>query len=159
MDRKHPEVECTCSALRMASRKLTQAYDTALAREGIRVSQYSLLSTLAKWGDYVPTMQELADRLALDRTTLVHNLGPLARDGFVDIRSDPEDRRSRRILLTALGHQKRETCLPLWRAAQDRFDEAFGQQRSETLRGALLAVARQPGIAAPSQSKEADNAG
>ena len=84
MDRKHHEVECTCSALRMASRRLTQAYDAALAAEGLRVSQYAVLSVLAKWGDYVPTMQELAERLALDRTTLGHNLGPLARDGFVD---------------------------------------------------------------------------
>lgn len=160
MDRKHHEVECTCSALRMASRRLTQAYDTALAAEGIRVSQYAVLSVLAKWGDYVPTMQELAERLALDRTTLGHNLGPLARDGFVDIQSDPDDRRSRRIVLTPLGRQKREICLPLWRNAQDRFDEGFGRERSEALRGALLAVARQGAVADQSRSiEEADNAG
>ncbi len=160
MDREKHEVECTCSALRMASRRLTQAYDTALAMEGLRVSQYAVLSTLAKWGDYVPTMQELAERLALDRTTLGHNLGPLARDGFVEVRSDPDDRRSRRIVLTSRGHEKREACLPLWRTAQERFDEAFGRERSEALRGALLAIARQDSIADSSQSQEeADNAG
>lgn len=160
MDRQDHELECTCSALRMASRRLTQAYDNALAGEGLRVSQYAVLSTLAKWGDYVPTMQELAERLWLDRTTLGHNLGPLARDGLVEVRHDPDDRRSRRIVLTARGRQKRRICLPLWRDAQDRFDEAFGRERSEALRSALLAVARQATLADTAQpNQEADNAG
>lgn len=152
-------IECTCSALRMASRRLSQIYDCALAPEGLRVSQYALLSALQNWGGYVPTMQELAERLALDRTTLGHNLGPLVRDGFVEVRSDPVDRRSRRIILTIGGREKRQACLPLWRAAQDRFDEAFGQERSSALRTALLAVARQFEFSDKMETEERNCAG
>lgn len=153
-------LECTCSALRMASRRLSQLYDAALAPEAIRVSQYAVLNVLHKFGDPAPTMQELAERLALDRTTLGHNLGPLVRDGLVEVQTDPHDRRSKRIVLTARGHDKRQACFPLWRAAQDRFDETFGPERSRALRAALLAVARPPkdsdGVVTP---EELDRAG
>ena len=144
----------------MASRRLSQAYDFALASEGVRVSQYALLNALQNWGEYAPAMQELADKLALDRTTLGHNLGPLARDGFVEVRTDPGDRRSRRIVLTAAGREKRQACFPLWRAAQDRFEEAFGRERSIALGKALLVVARQDATpASDARTSESDRAG
>ena len=121
-------VDCSCSALRMAARRLTQAYDAALAPEGLTVSQYALLSTLANQGGEVaaPTVSALAETLALDRTTLGHNLRPLERDGFVLVEPDVRDGRIRRIRLTEQGRAKRDRCLPLWRATQDRFDTALG---------------------------------
>ena len=89
-------VDCSCSALRMAARRLSQAYDAALAPEGLTVSQFALLSTLANQAKGVapPTVCALADALALDRTTLGHNLRPLERDGFVLV--DPDTARSPR---------------------------------------------------------------
>ena len=137
-------VDCSCSALRMAARRVSQAYDAALAPEGLTVSQFALLSTLANQAEGVapPTVCALADALALDRTTLGHNLRPLERDGFVLVEPDACDRRVRRIRLTAAGHAKRNRCLPLWRATQDRFDTAFGLARADALRADLIAIAR-----------------
>ncbi len=138
------DVECTCSALRMAARRLSQAYDAALASENVSVSQYSVLSNLAKWqGATLPTVGDLAEALALDRTTLTHNLRPLERDGLVTLVDDAVDRRLRRVALTAEGRVKRERCLPLWREAQARFDEGFGVEPSRALRASLVAIARQ----------------
>lgn len=138
------DVECTCSALRMAARRLSQAYDAALASENVSVSQYSVLSNLAKWqGATLPTVGDLAEALALDRTTLTHNLRPLERDGLVTLVDDAVDRRLRRVALTAEGRAKRERCLPLWREAQARFDEGFGVEPSRALRASLVAIARQ----------------
>ncbi len=135
------DLECTCSALRMAARRLTQAYDAALAPEGLTVAQYAILSRLARRpaGDH-PIMQDLADDLALDRTTLGHNLRPLERDGLLAVGVDAHDRRQRRIRLTAAGQAKRERCLPLWREAQERFDAGFGREPSRTLRATLAAI-------------------
>ena len=137
------DIECTCSALRMAARRLSQSYDAALAPEHLSVSQYSVLSNLAKCeADGPPTVGDLADLLALDRTTLAHNLRPLERDGLVALVPDATDGRLRRVVLTAEGRDKRERCMPLWRAAQARFDESFGVEPSRLLRASLLAVAR-----------------
>ncbi len=122
------DVDCSCSALRMAARRVSQAYDAALAPEGLTVSQFALLSTLANRArrQPTPTVSALAETLALDRTTLGHNLRPLERDGFVLVEPDARDGRIRRIRLTEQGRAKRDRCLPLWRATQDRFDAAFG---------------------------------
>lgn len=136
------DVDCTCSALRMAARRLSQAYDAALAPEKLSVSQYAVLSNLAKReGEEPPTMGELAGRLGLDRTTLTHNLRPLARDGLVALLPDAADGRSRRVALTPMGLAKRERCRPLWRDAQDRFDEAFGREPAAALRESLARIA------------------
>lgn len=138
------DVECTCSALRMAARRLSQSYDAALAPEALSVSQYAVLSNLAKMqGATPPTVGDLAETLALDRTTLTHNLRPLERDGLVTLIADAVDRRLRRVALTAEGRAKRERCLPLWREAQARFDEGFGVEPSRALRASLVAIARQ----------------
>ena len=146
-------MECSCSALRMAARRLSQAYDAALAPEGLTVSQFALLSTLATQGGQVapPTVSALAETLALDRTTLGHNLRPLERDGFVLVEPDARDGRMRRIRLTDQGRAKRDRCLPLWRATQDRFDAAFGPARANALRADLVAMARAADQAFPSQ--------
>ena len=137
-------VDCSCSALRMAARRLSQAYDAALAPEGLTVSQFALLSTLANQGAELaaPAVSALAETLALDRTTLAHNLRPLERDGFVLVEPDTRDGRIRRVRLTEDGRAKRERCLPLWRATQDRFDAAFGPARADALRADLIAIAR-----------------
>lgn len=141
-------MDCTCSALRMAARRLSRAYDAALAPEALTVSQYAVLGNLAKWaGDAPPTMTELADLLGLDRTTLAHNLRPMERDGLLAVLPDARDARLRRVALTVHGRAKRERCLPLWRSAQDRFDESFGRDRARALRASLLAVARPTGAA------------
>ena len=137
------DIECTCSALRMAARRLSQTYDAALAPAGVTVSQYAVLSNLAKGeGATPPTMTELAERLGLDRTTLAHNLRPLERDGLLAVRPDPQDARLRRVMLTAEGRARRDRCLPLWRAAQDRFDASFGVVESRRLRSSLSALGR-----------------
>ncbi len=136
--------DCSCSALRMAARRVTQAYDAALAPEKLTVSQFALLSTLANQDGQIapPTVSALAETLALDRTTLGHNLRPLERDGFVLVEPDARDGRIRRIRLTGEGRAKRDRCLPLWRATQDRFDAAFGPVRADALRADLIAIAR-----------------
>ena len=141
-------MDCTCSALRMAARRLTQCYDSALAPQGLNTPQFALLGALARWTGAPPTVRQLAHHMALDRTTLGHNLRPLERDGLVEIVADPTDRRVRRIRLTDAGRARRIAAFPLWRAAQDRFDAIFGAQRSRDLMTTLEDIARRPDLSA-----------
>jgi len=90
---------CIAAALRKASRRITQFYDTALAPAGLTVMQYSLLTELVRRGKRVPTVTELAGAMVMDRSGLGHTLGPLERDGLITLAVHSEDARARNVVL------------------------------------------------------------
>src|SRR5579859_3365772 len=92
---------CNGTALRKATRRVSQLYDAALAPIGLRATQRSLLIHIARAG--TPGMGDLAADLVLDRSALAHNLKPLERDGLVAVFVDPEDKRGRLVTLTPAG--------------------------------------------------------
>ncbi|SHH76022.1 MarR family winged helix-turn-helix transcriptional regulator [Pollutimonas bauzanensis] len=126
---------CNGAALRKATRRITQLYDSVLAPCGLRVSQRSILVHVDRAGN--PTMTDLARAMVLDRSALAHNLKPLERDGYVVQERDEQDGRSRRVRLTPLGRQKLTESTRLWRQAQKRFETAYGADRAAALRAAL----------------------
>ena len=73
----------SATAMRKATRRMTQLYDDALALAGLRSTQYAILDELRRQADAPPTMRELAETLVLDRSALGHNLRPLERDGLI----------------------------------------------------------------------------
>src|ERR1700758_603334 len=78
-----PETVCNGTALRKATRRVSQLYDAVLSPCGLRSTQRSILIHIARTG--TPTMGDLAAALVLDRSALAHNLKPLERDGFVAV--------------------------------------------------------------------------
>ena len=92
----------------------------------------------------MPSVQELAEELVLDRSTLGQNLRPLERDNFVTLLTDPRDRRVRLIALTKLGIAKFNEAKPYWQTAQERFEEVFGAEEAAKLRSVLLSIAYNP---------------
>src|ERR1700704_1801446 len=111
---------CNATALRKASRRLTQLYDAALEPTGLRSTQFAILVELANWSTDSPTLAELADALATDRSSLGHNLRPLEREGFIVLREGAADRRQHYIALTAKGKGKCREGLRLWRGGRAR---------------------------------------
>jgi DNA-binding MarR family transcriptional regulator len=130
---------CNGTALRKATRRVSQLYDAVLASSGLRSTQRSILIHIARAGE--PTMGELAAALVLDRSALTHNLKPLERDGLVAVIVDRADKRSRRVRLTRLGEARLEASMDLWRNAQQRFEAIFGPEQSAALRDALALIA------------------
>jgi DNA-binding MarR family transcriptional regulator len=130
---------CNGTALRKATRRVSQLYDSVLAPSGLRSTQRSLLIHIARAG--APTMGALAAALVLDRSALAHNLKPLERDGLVAILVDPQDKRSRLVELTARGKARLDQSTALWREAQHRFEAAFGPTEALALRAALALIA------------------
>jgi DNA-binding MarR family transcriptional regulator len=123
---------CNGAALRKASRRVTQLYDTALVSCGITITQRSVLVHIERAG--TPTMTELAYALVMDRSALAHTLKPLERDGYVELKRDEADGRSRRVELTTAGKAKLAESNKLWRAAQSRFEAVYGVKRTTALR-------------------------
>ena len=126
---------CNCTALRKASRRISQLYDAALAPSGIKATQRAILAEVGR--SDAATVGELAGALIMDSGALAHTLKPLEREGLVDIAIDPADRRSRLITLTRHGRAKLAETDALWENAQKAFEAAFGCTDSDSLRQAL----------------------
>jgi DNA-binding MarR family transcriptional regulator len=123
---------CACANLRKAARALTQLFDEALAPSGLRVTQFTLLVTSRLMGE--STINELAEGMAMDRTTLSRNLKPLLRSGLLEVRPG-EDGRTRLVRLTPAGERALEEAYPLWHGAQRETVSALGEERHEALLG------------------------
>ena len=133
--------QCNATAMRKASRRLTQLYDDALVPCGLRSTQYTILSELILRQAEPPTMHELADALVLDRSTLGHNLRPLERDKLIAFEESSEDRRCRHVVMTRRGFAKFRQATPHWQVAQSRFDDVFGKSNASGLRKTLSEIA------------------
>ena len=106
---------CTCSALRRATRAVTAHYEAQFRGSGLRGTQFTILSVLAQAGPL--PMTRLADLLGVERTTLTRNLTVLARRGLVAWTGEA-DGRVRKALLTKAGDAMLHKCLPHWVAAE-----------------------------------------
>lgn len=130
---------CVCTNLRRASRALTNYYDGLLGQiSNLRVSQIAVLVVLYLTGPQ--TINELAEKLALDRTTLATNLKPLARQGLLTVASG-RDHRTRIVTLTPKGEHELVRVLPQWEQAQAQVVAGMDQEQMSALLAQLTAVA------------------
>lgn len=130
-------LQCNCSFLRSATRALTLAYDEVLRPSGLRMTQFSMLSRASAVGEM--SLSELADLMAMDRTTLGRNLQPLEREGFVQINVG-EDRRERLVSVTPAGRKVLARALPLWEDVHHRFEQKVGKREAKELRDTLKRI-------------------
>lgn len=111
---------CLCLHLQRTARAVARRFDEALRPLGLTNGQYSLLMSLNR--PEAPKMGDVAELLALDRTTLTANLKPLERRGLVSIEPDPADKRSRRLRLTEKGEEMLVQAYPIWKATHAELD-------------------------------------
>ncbi|MCS7475675.1 MarR family winged helix-turn-helix transcriptional regulator [Umezawaea endophytica] len=139
--------DCYVTSMRKASRRLTQLYDEAMAPSGLRSTQFSILAELSEPTQGPPTMGELAEVLVLDRSGLGHSLRPLEREGLIEFEVNPDDRRSRIVVLTKAGRDRYRQAHELWRSAQERYRSATGAAEADELRDRLQAIAHDDRLA------------
>ena len=130
---------CNCTRIRRAARNVTRFYDACLASRGITASQFTLLDYLKHQGRMRIT--QLAEILAMDRTTLGRNLRPLERDRLLEIVPSDEDRRARVVTITAAGLDRIKEGRPFWDHAQLVFECAFGASQAAEMRRMMDAAA------------------
>jgi DNA-binding MarR family transcriptional regulator len=107
---------CVCFAVRKAARAVTQHYDRALRKTGLRTTQFNMLVVLTQTGPQ--PMASLAEFMGMDRTSLTRNLRPPERKRWIKITQSDEDRRVRMVAITPLGVTALRKAVPAWRAAQ-----------------------------------------
>jgi DNA-binding MarR family transcriptional regulator len=129
---------CLCLHVQRAARAVARHYDELLRPVGLTNGQFSILMSLNR--PEPPQLGSVATLLGLDRTTLTANLKPLERRGLLKVTVDPEDKRGRRISLTAKGRAALIEAMPIWRDAQSQIARRMKLMDVEAFRAALLAL-------------------
>ncbi len=99
--------------------------------DGLLVSHFSVVSHLTRVADG-RTPLELARAFQVPKTTMTHTLAGLEKHGLVEMRANPDDKRSKRVWLTPAGRRFREDAVasmaPVVEVLAERFspDEVRG---------------------------------
>ena len=120
-----PADPCICISTRKAANALTNLYDEALEKSGIKVTQYSLLKVIDRSSEI--TINELSKQTKLNRTTLTRNLAVLESDELIELISDPEDLRKSIVGLTKSGEKTLKKAQTSWEEVQKKAKKVLGK--------------------------------
>lgn len=118
-----------------ARRRLAEA----LAREDLRLSDYSAMALLGKL-ESAP-QQTLSRALNVDRSNVVEIVDRLERCGAAERRPDPHDRRRYAVRLTRRGRATLDRCAAIARAVDDELLDALSERERTALLHLLGTVA------------------
>ena len=116
------ESECYCTNLRRAAGAVADFYDELLKPSGLTAAQYSLLTNLAKLER--ANITHWAERVGLERSTLVRNLKPLQERGLVEA----TEGHGKVFRLSESGQRAIEVAGPLWEQAQAQIENLLGEE-------------------------------
>ena len=126
---------CTALRLRKAARRVSLIYDRHLEPHGLSITQFGLLAQVERLDGI--GIGELAEKLVMDPTTVTRNLRPLQRRELVAFAADPNDKRARRLHLTAEGRAALKGAKPGWSKAQREVEAALGDADTAVLHATL----------------------
>jgi DNA-binding MarR family transcriptional regulator len=127
-------INCTSLRTRQFSRVVARFYDAHISKAGLKTSQFSLLTTVAKRGPIASGV--LAERMGMSASTLTRNLKPLVASGWIE-QLRCEDGRTRMIVATKSGLAKQAEAFAYWTTAQMQFNEAVGVDRVNRLQALM----------------------
>jgi DNA-binding MarR family transcriptional regulator len=122
---------CPNVRLRNTSRIVSEFYDAMFVATGLHSNQIALLVPPYLTGGI--SMNVMAQRLRLDRTTLARNLKLIQEKQLVTVEPDPNDQRVRIVKLTDAGYATLRQGIPLWEEAYQKVAEHLGSQLSELM--------------------------
>jgi DNA-binding MarR family transcriptional regulator len=106
-----PAVEATLVLMRVSS-DILEAYAAHLARNGTSQGRFSVMMMLDHHAESALLPSDLASKIGITRATVTGLLDGLEKDGFVERRQHPEDRRALTVHLTSSGCAFLEAMLP-----------------------------------------------
>ncbi|WP_018698014.1 MarR family winged helix-turn-helix transcriptional regulator [Amorphus coralli] len=124
------QLACTAFRLRKAARRVSQAYETAMADSGVSIVQFSVMAELGR--SSAQTLSAIAERLATDRTTLSRTVDRMQALGWV-ADSEVADRRERRLILTEAGEKAYKRAIPSWQKVECAIGRSLGTERRNQL--------------------------
>jgi DNA-binding MarR family transcriptional regulator len=115
--------DCYCATLRQAARAISQKYDAALRGTDLTITQFTLLSIISEMNR--PRVNDMAEMLAMDQTSLSRTLRVMERDGLITAVAG-DDKRESRWVLGSRGQQRLKRAMPAWRSAQKSVEKLLG---------------------------------
>ena len=131
------DLPCACQNLRRATRVVTRIYDQELAKVGIEITQFGLLTALDLTRE--ANQKTLSAGFAMDSTTLTRTLGLMLKQGWVRVRRG-KDRRERLFSLTGAGKRQLAQAQPYWESAEQRLRRELGDAGWKSMKEAVSRV-------------------
>ena len=125
---------CTHFKLKQLGRVLGRHYEEFVAPSGLKITQYSLLSSVVQRGPL--RLGELASAMRLSASTLSRNLQPLLDKGLLVVQPG-DDARSRVVQASAAGLALRTQAQRAWKRAQTALNQRLGAARVAALHALL----------------------
>lgn len=100
------------------ARGFTRALQARAAKLGFSPGQFPILLEL--WEEEGLTQRQLLDRVDVEQATIANTLARMERDGLIERRVHPRDKRAQQIFLTDKARSMREEAL----AAADEAEQA-----------------------------------
>lgn len=107
---------CLYLRMRMATKRLLALYEARMEESGVTMSQFGMLVAAAEEPEL--TMSRLAEKRELSLSTLSRTLRPLEELGWLEIFTDADNGRVRRVRLTREGRAKVKAAYACWKRAQ-----------------------------------------
>ena len=106
---------CIYISVRRAFNKISKLYDSGLSTLNIKITQYSVLKNIQNLGN--PSVIELSQRLALERSTVLFNLYKLKKMGLITYKKS-RIIKIKIIFLTDIKIKKLYEAEVLWKKTQ-----------------------------------------
>ena len=126
-------------ALLRAAQVVETRFEEALEKVDLSCAKFVALSKLVEAGEPLP-LGELAERLTCVRSNITQLVDRLEADGLVRRVDDPDDRRSKRAEVTALGRKRQAAGAKQMEALETTSTRTLSGVDSTTLRAALAAL-------------------
>ena len=127
---------CHCFNLRRAGNKVLAMYNEKIETCGLSGNQFTVLNYIGSYGPI--NISDLSKLLYLDRTTLVRNLKPLEKAGYIQYEKGVG--RERLLFLTDAGKEKQIESQNLWHEAQTELEEKLGTEHMEMFHEVIRAI-------------------
>jgi len=128
--------------LRIPVDMVTRRMLAALHEHGFTDMDPSLVAVFRYPGPQSLRPADLAEQLGVSKQALNYRLGELERLGYLERRPDPEDRRSKRVVLTERGTTAGLVMREAVREVEAEWTELLGAKRFGQLREILLELNR-----------------
>lgn len=129
---------CPCFRARAAARRITRDYDEALKGIGLKSTQFTLLAIIK--GKEPSSITAMADKLAMERTSLIRTLELMAEKGLIALAAEGY-RRERKVSITPKGEAILAKALPLWKQMQTNFESRIGKDNWQASKDLWLDIA------------------
>ena len=107
---------CLWMRLRLAAKRLMTLYEARLAPSGVSMAQFGLLAGITEEPEL--TISRLAEKRELAPSTLTHSLRPMQDAGWIEVFTDADNRRIKRLRLTKEGRARFKAAYAGWKQAQ-----------------------------------------